>query len=241
MEKQVRQFYNQHSEEEDNRLSYHAFELPVTLHYIKKYVQKGSTILDVACGTGHYAEQLLDAGYRLHLSDISDEIIDLARKRLQNNAGILSIQRSSSMDEQLWKKEKDAVMILGSLYHQLQEEDRLAQLKIVKENSRSGTIIFCGFMTRTGAAVYGLKHNPEGIGKRSGAEKLWTEGTDDHFVEGTEHFSHIYFSDPKEIAPLFEKAGIELLHLVGIEGIFGERFDFFIGLPTKISSNGLNL
>ncbi len=227
MDKEVRQFYNEHSKEEDKRLSYHAFELPVTLHYIQKYVKKGSTILDVACGTGHYAERLLDLGYKLHLSDISDEIISVAKKRLQNREGVLSIERFSSTDEEVWKNDKDAVMILGSLYHQLEEEERIAQLKLAKKNSRAGTILFCGFMTRTGAAVYGLKHNPEGIENKNGAEKLWTEGTDKNFVEGTENFRHTYFSDPKEIPILFEKAGIELLHLVGIEGIFGERFDLY--------------
>lgn len=88
-------------------------------------------------------------------------------------------------------------------------------------------------MTRRGAAVYGLKYNPKGIGKGGGAEMLWTEGTDSQFVEGTENFSHIYFSDPKEITPLFQKAGIELLHLVGIEGIFGERFELFHRLSNE--------
>lgn len=43
----------------------------------------GSTIADAPCGTGRLAEPLLVAGYRVHGLDISDEMLDVARRRLR--------------------------------------------------------------------------------------------------------------------------------------------------------------
>jgi 2-polyprenyl-3-methyl-5-hydroxy-6-metoxy-1,4-benzoquinol methylase len=44
---------------------------------------KGGIIADAPCGTGRLAEPLLAAGYRVHGLDISDEMLDVARRRLR--------------------------------------------------------------------------------------------------------------------------------------------------------------
>lgn len=46
-------------------------------------VPKACTIADAPCGTGRLAEPLLVAGYRVHGLDISDEMLDVARRRLR--------------------------------------------------------------------------------------------------------------------------------------------------------------
>lgn len=43
----------------------------------------GSIIADAPCGTGRLAEPLLVAGYRVHGIDISQEMLDVARRRLR--------------------------------------------------------------------------------------------------------------------------------------------------------------
>lgn len=43
---------------------------------------RGSTIADAPCGTGRLAGALLDAGYKVHGLDISQAMLDVARKRL---------------------------------------------------------------------------------------------------------------------------------------------------------------
>lgn len=91
-------------------------------------------------------------------------------------------------------------------------------------------------MTRTGALVYGLKHNPKGILSPNGAKKLWETGTDDRFIESTEYFKHAYFAQPEEINPLIEMAGLKPIHLAGAEGVFGERFDLFHSLDDSLKS-----
>jgi SAM-dependent methyltransferase len=71
---EVRKYYNDHIKDEDRRLDEHPFEIPVTMHYVAKYLEPGGSIFDVACGTGRIAGLLLEKGYHLGLSDLSDSI-----------------------------------------------------------------------------------------------------------------------------------------------------------------------
>jgi hypothetical protein len=82
--------------------------------------------------------------------------------------------------------------------------------------------------------VYGVKNNPRGILHPDGVEMLWRTGADERFVEATDLFVSAYFSHPEEINPLIEKAGLEPLHLAGVEGIFGERFELYHQLEERL-------
>ena len=228
MNEQVRDFYNQHYQEEDLRLNYHAFEVPITLYYIKKYLKPGSKILDLACGTGHYAERFIKEGYLVALNDLSDQNIQLVRERFSDVDQVLAIDQSAAIDTELWDLAKwDAVMMLGPLYHYYDVSRRKKLLNKANEKLKIGGLIYSAFMSRTGGLIFGMKHNPEGIFSQNGSKQLWEEGIGKHFVEDTDTFknAHVYFSDPAEIYPLIKSTGFRQQHLVGIEGIFGERFD----------------
>lgn len=235
MHEEVRNYYNEHVNEEDQRLNQHPFELPVMMRFIKKYLNPGNYIFDVACGTGRIAQKLLKKGYFMGLNDISDENIRLCRERLGNNRNILFISRSDALESTDWSREKwDCIFILGPLYHMVSKEKRLKILKLAKEHVKPGGYVFSSFMTRIGALVYGLKNNPDGIRYPDGAKKLWETGTDDKFVEATEWFTHAYFAHPEEVNPLIKKAGLIPLHLAGAEGIFGERFELYHEMDDEL-------
>ena len=231
----VRKYYNNHTEEEDRRLDEHPFEIPVTMHFVSKYLNPGDHLFDVACGTGRISAVLLNMGYYLGLNDLSDNNIELVKKRLNFHDNILFIERSDALESKRWgQKEWDGIFILGPLYHMISKEKRLDVLTLAYNNLKTGGYVFSSFMTRGGALVYGLKHNPEGILYPDGAKKLWETGTDNRFVEATEYFTNAYFTHPEEINPLIEKAGLKPLHLAGAEGIFGERFELYHKLDKSL-------
>jgi hypothetical protein len=105
--------------------------------------------------------------------------------------------------------------------------ERLELLRRAKKAVKTGGILFLAFMSRTAAMLYGIKNNPAGIEKTWGALQFWYTGTDDEFIEATKWFVHAYFSFPEEIEPLVRKAGLNPLHLAGVEGIFGENMHLF--------------
>jgi S-adenosylmethionine-dependent methyltransferase len=231
----VRNYYNKHVKEEDSRLSEHPFEIPVTLNFIDRYLKPGDNIFDVACGTGRMAELLLDKGYLLGLNDLSDKNIELVKKRHQSNKNVLFIENNDALESKRWNNtEWDAILILGPLYHLKSKEKRIKILELASHNVKPGGYVFSSFMTRIGAMVYGLKNNPGGILHNNGVKKLWETGTDDCFVEDTKWFVNAYFSHPEEVSPLIKKTGLTPLHLAGVEGIFGERFELYHQLDDNL-------
>lgn len=237
----VRDYYNEHSADEDRRLDEHPFEIPLTMHFVKKYLIPGNSVFDVACGTGRIASLLLNKGYYVGLNDLSDQNVKLVENRLASHQNVLFIDRSDALESKMWEhKPWDCIFVLGPLYHILSKERRLQMLEKAYEYLKPGGFLFSSYMTRTGALVYGLKHNPKGILFPDGAKKLWETGTDDRFVEGTEYFTHAYFAHPEEINPLIEKAGFVPLHLAGAEGFFGERFELYHSLDDHLKQEWIN-
>jgi S-adenosylmethionine-dependent methyltransferase len=237
----VRNYYNEHVKDEDARLDEHPFEIPVTLHFVNQYLNPGSKVFDVACGTGRIAELLLNKGYFVGLNDLSDNNIQLVKKRLDSHRNVLFISRSDALESDKWNHLRwDGIFILGPLYHLISKEKRLKVLRLAFRNLKPGGIVFSSFMTRIGALIYGLKHNPEGVRYPDGAKKLWETGTDDRFVEATEWFTNAYFAHPEEVNSLIVQTGLEPLHLAGVEGIFGERFELYHNLDEYLQNDWMD-
>lgn len=209
--------------------------MPVTLHFIKKYLPPGSAIFDAACGTGRYGMELLKSGYHVGFNDLADENVRMTRERVKGHKNVLFIERSDARDSEAWIRYPwDGILLLGPMYHIISRKMRVEMLKTAHTALKPGGHLFSAFMSRVGALVYGLKNNPGGILSPHGADKLWTTGTDDDFVEATEYFSHAYFSHPEEIPGLIAEAGFGHLHLAGVEGPFGERFELFNNMEEKL-------
>ncbi|MBE0662981.1 MAG: class I SAM-dependent methyltransferase [Bacteroidales bacterium] len=240
-ENKVRDYYNEHVKDEDARLDEHPFEIPVTMHFVNKYLKPGDSIFDVACGTGRIAEILLNKGYSLGLNDLSDNNIKLVKQRLNSHGNLLFINRSDALDSKKWDhKQWDGILILGPLYHLISKEKRLKVLDLAFQHLKPGGFVFSSFMTRICAMIYGLKHNPMGVRYPDGAKKLWETGSDDRFVEDTELFTNAYFVHPEEVNVLMEQTGFEPLHLAGVEGIFGERFELYHQLDEDLKKPWMN-
>lgn len=241
MNTEVEMYYDQMSQEEDKRLDKHVFELPFTLQYIEKYLNKGSKILDIACGTGRYAEKLLEKGYYVGLGDISEKNIELTRKRVGYDKHILGIEKADALDSDLWYQEDwDAILLLGPLYHLISRHMRLRIMHKAYDYVNPGGYVFTAFMNRTLALIYGMKNNPTAISDEHEVERLWKSGNDEHFVEGTPWFSHAYFAFPEEINPLLKDCNLKPLHLIGLEGIFGERFENFHLMDSEIQKKWMD-
>ncbi len=224
----VKKYYDTHFQAEDQRLAHHVLELPLTLEYIEKHVPKNGKILDLACGTGWYADALLKRDYFLGLNDLSEENTRLTKERVGDSKKVLFSSTADALELDIGPKEAwDAVLLLGPLYHLKDEKARLQLLQKARDAVIPGGVVFSGFMSRAAAMVFGMKHNPGGIFNKDGARGLWETGTDTQFVEGTRWFINAHFVFPEEVNPMVQKAGLHPVHLVGIEGIFGERMELF--------------
>jgi 2-polyprenyl-3-methyl-5-hydroxy-6-metoxy-1,4-benzoquinol methylase len=83
----VRDYYNAHADNQQNRLDLPLcrVEFVSTLRLIGKYFPKQGNVCDIGGGTGCYTIELLRKGYLVTLLDLSDVKIQLAITQLNKN------------------------------------------------------------------------------------------------------------------------------------------------------------
>lgn len=106
-----------------------------------KHVPKGGTVLDVACGTGRYTRQLLEHGYKVGGVDISDEMLEFARKAAKGNPNLPFLQKGDAEKLPFDDNEFDGVTCIR-LYQRVPSAQRLQMLREVKRVSKNWAILF---------------------------------------------------------------------------------------------------
>lgn len=233
----VARYYNEHVSEEDSRLDNNELEMPQTLRFIRKYVKRGGKILDLACGTGRYASVLLEMGYKLALNDISEKNIELVRDKFGNNKNIISFERSDAGESEFLQNSGwDAILLLGPLYHVPDKSARLNLLKCSKHALSENGYLFAAFMSRVHAFVYGLKQDGFDISDKISLAELWSRGRSDNIENAGGWLRYTYFDFPEAVNPLIAEAGLKPVHLIGIEGLFGERMELYHRMNKQLKS-----
>ncbi len=109
----------------------------------------------------------------------------------------------------------DAVLLMGPLYHLIQEIDRQAVLKQVFDRLRPGGILFSSFISRFGIMGDLIKDTPDWIENQAHVQSFIARGKrPDDFPKGG---FRGYFAYISEIAPLHEALGFETLTVAGVE------------------------
>lgn len=105
-----------------------------------KSVPDGGKVLDVACGTGRYTRELLDHGYKVGGIDISDEMIEHARKVSEGDHNLLFLRIGNAEKLPFDDNEFDGVTCIR-LYQRVPPTNRLEMLREVKRVSKSWAIL----------------------------------------------------------------------------------------------------
>ncbi len=77
--------------------TYHGLVLPVLDRLVLSRLPKSSLILDVCCGTGHLAKELIHGGFEVTGIDGSKEMLGFARKRTPEATFLTADARSFSL------------------------------------------------------------------------------------------------------------------------------------------------
>jgi SAM-dependent methyltransferase len=92
---------------------------------VKEILAEGSTLLDVGCGTGRLASQLLDKCDRIVIIDPSERNIDIARKKLAEvPAEKLLIEHADALEFILKNDFHFDFAIVSYVLHEIREEER---------------------------------------------------------------------------------------------------------------------
>lgn len=145
--------YNAGAEEEYNRLNENSaqfYEYQLISSLLDNYVSSGSIVVDVGSGPGRYAEYLLKHNCKVGLVDLS--VFSL--KAFSDRIGSLSYKecilfnKVSCASQLQWIKNcfADVVLLMGPMYHLVNEEHRNLALSHCKRILKPGGFLFMVFL-----------------------------------------------------------------------------------------------
>ena len=175
-------------------------------------------ILDVGGGPGAYALWLAEQSYEVHLLDAVPLHIEQARER--DKDGILksaSVGDARTLDFET--DSKDAVLLMGPLYHLPERPDRIAALEESLRVLKQGGVLICAAISRFASFMDGMKKgylfNPEFA--RIVLKDL-NEGRHENPDLDPRYFTTACFHRPEELEEEITAAGFDLVKTIGLEG-----------------------
>lgn len=212
------EYYNSALESEQGRLDRHQLEYDLTWRYLDQYLPGQGTILEIGSGTGRYTLELAKRGYAVTAVDLSEALLESCRKKIRDEGlekrvhfALADARDLSTVPE----NEFDVVLLMGPLYHLIEEADRKKALIEAVDRLRDGGIIFSAFISRFGIMGDLMKNLPAWIEDQAEVRSILMQGKDPaHFPRGT---FRGYFALPSEIAPLHAEIGFDTLVLAGVE------------------------
>lgn len=210
----LEKYYSEGNEQE--RLSSNRLEKDRTLQILKKLLPSApATILDIGGAAGVYAFLLTEMGYQVHLIDPIALHIQQAKETAKNSKFELA-SYSVGDARQLEQKDDsvDVVLLLGPLYHLIEEEDRHKALQEAYRVLKPGGILFAAAITRF-ASFMDAMHKKVVALKSRVIDQEFKTGVHEKISEG---FSFAYLHHPNELKEEIQKNEFENVVIRAIEG-----------------------
>lgn len=227
IENTVRQWFSRKTNVEWRRLGrdpYHQIEFIVTMHFLEKYLPKQGLVLDAGGGPGRYTIELAKRGYDVVLFDLVPEMLTLARRKIKK-AGLLdrvkqfvpgSIEDLSAFADGTF----DSVLCLGGpLCHLLDSKQREMAAAETVRVARGDAPLFVSVIGRIGllkTLLIGFQHEIQY------AKHHWEVGD---YIPGVygQGFTAAHWFLPEELRELFERQGVQIEEMAGLEGLSSHR------------------
>lgn len=213
-------FYDSDPEREHVRLEEHRLEHDLTWRYLDRYLPAEGAILDVGAATGRYAIPLAKRGYRVTAVDLSSALVERGRRRsaeLGLSASVDWVVSDARDLRMVGRREFDATLLLGPLYHLIEESDRRLAIRQARDRMREGAVVFAAFLSRLGVLADLIKRSPAWIHRRDEVRALLDQGS--RPPTAPRGGFRGYFARVEEIRPLLEGEGFHTVLVAGVEPV----------------------
>jgi ubiquinone/menaquinone biosynthesis C-methylase UbiE len=228
----VQRYYDENAEHEWRRLESDRTEFALTMRALQEHLPPPALdVLDIGGGPGRYAIELAVRGYSVTLADFSAAELDIARARAaEQGVALAGIERADARDLSRFADGSfDAVLMLGPLYHLLDEDDRRRAIREAHRVLRDGGVIFAAFITRYAVLRFWAKYDPMRVaGDWDKYERQLVDGQ----VTENYGFTDVYTARPEEVGPFVSSLGFRTVDLIGVEGVISmirEKVDALAG------------
>gem|GEM_PF-172832 len=221
----VKEYYE--NVNEDARLYNQTLEFTRSKNIISRYLfADNMDIADVAGGTGPYAFWLAEQGHNVHLLDITNKHIEIAKEKSKtDNISLASCICADARSLPYQNESMDLVLIMGALYHLQSQESRAACLREAFRVLKRGGHVLCTVISRYTALVATLKWKLSHVYDLDTLKSIIATGRVDGFT-----FPQAYSHTPSEILNELTTAGFYNTHAIAVEGIANPFGDYT--LPT---------
>jgi 2-polyprenyl-3-methyl-5-hydroxy-6-metoxy-1,4-benzoquinol methylase len=218
----VKRFYDSQVAEEWNRMERHPAEFAITKRIISRWIAEPcARILDAGAGPGRYSLWLASLGHEVVLLDLSERNVAFAAaKALEEGADIRGFHVADARSlSSLGLGRFDHVLLMGPLYHLLEEEDRAAAAREAMACLEPGGLLFAAFISAYAPLLDQLNRDPaQALGSEESLLRYFDDGRN---IESRDNpgFTDAYFAKPGEIDAFMASLGLEKLGLYNAESI----------------------
>lgn len=217
----VRAYYEQAPEESRLELGASRLEELRTRELILRHApDPPALVLDVGGAAGPYAFWLAERGYEVRLIDAVPRLVELARRR--NERAVSRLAGCDVGDARALPAASDSaamVLLLGPLYHLVEEHDRQAALGEARRVLRPGGVLIAAGIARSASALDGLAR--EILRDPEFARIVERDLQDGRHVNPTprlDYFTTAYFHRPEDLRREVVDADFDVEGLYGVEG-----------------------
>lgn len=146
--------YNAGVEEEFNRLTENPLretEYQLITELLDQYIANGEVVIDIGSGPGRYAEHLLNRNCKVGVVDLSAKTLKAFSDRMNNapNEQNIMFNQISCATQLSWinSNSADAILLMGPLYHLINEKHRKIALEHCRRILRPGGMLFTVFLS----------------------------------------------------------------------------------------------
>jgi len=197
-------------------------ELLRTQEVLGRYLPAApSSILDVGGATGVHASWMAVRGHNVHVVDLMPHHVEAA-SRLGASPGQITAEVGDARALPLSDDSFDAVLLFGPLYHLTERDDRLLAWSEALRVVRPGGYIFTAAISRFASLFDGLARDALfDPAFRAIVERDLRDGQHRNPTDSPDWFTTAYFHHPVELREEAEAAGVEVVEVIGVEGLAG--------------------
>lgn len=230
MTNEVREYYDKAAEAEWSRLNnpYSRIEYSSTVYLIEKYFPKIGHIIDIGSGPGRYSLELLKRRYRVSLLDISNNELEIAKRKIEeSNLRAENYYCKSALELDFLPDEAfDGVLVMGPLYHIHCPQNRQKVLQDAYRILKKNGVALVSYINTWGALKASVSEFPESFQNIDHFQR-YIEG--DLKFSAEESFTVTYFTTPPLALEEIKQSGLKIMSYAGAES-------FLSGLGTQVNN-----
>ena len=194
------------------------------------------SVLDLGGGAGVYSFPLAKKGYKVTLADLSETLLEQARKQKEEDKieNLISCDQVNATDLSCYKDNSfDVVLLFGPLYHLTEKSEREKCVGEIRRVLKTGGKVFASFIPHLSGSIALVQRfcwSPDQVDINT-LEECFDTGkfknlSDKGFQEG-------YYPTSEEIEKLFLENGFDKLLVRSIRGFGYEKEDVIYKFKNK--------